>query len=160
MGKEGMVEQEVETAGGDSTVEELKMKRKMVTRTWDTIKPHSWNFVKGQLSSVLKRTMDQHHSRTCGVSGAGDSGWDPRIVLAKCLLVMLMLVCGRESSDLSSPHLCPRWMVNACHIALLYRGSAHHEKSCVCFQTKMLIDSTNMRKSFNLTSVFKLTQTS
>lgn len=53
-GKEGMVEQEVETAGGDST-EELKTRGKMATTgIVDTIKPHSWSFVKGQSSSVLK----------------------------------------------------------------------------------------------------------
>ena len=131
----------------------------MVTRTWYTIKPHSWSFIKGQLSSVLKRDYGSASFQDLWCLWGRRLRVGPKNCIAKCL-VMLMLVCGRESLDLVQPPLPhPRWMVNACHMALLYRGSAHHEKSQVCFQTKMLDYIYQHEKQFQLNSVFKLTQT-
>jgi len=85
----------------------------------------------------------------------------PKDCISKCL-VMLMLVCGSESPDLVQPALpYPRWMVNACHMALTAAQEAvlTMKKSQVCFQTKMLDYIHQHEKESQLNSVFKLTQT-
>ena len=76
----------------------------------------------------------------------------PKDCISKCL-VMLMLVCGSESPDLVQPALpYPRWMVNACHMALTAAQEAvlTMKKVRSVFKPKCLIISTNMRQSLNL----------
>ena len=117
------------------------------------------DFIKGQLSSVLKRDYGSASFQDLWRLWGGRLRVGPTNCISKCL-VMLVLLCGRESPDLVQPRPHPRWTVNAWHTALTApQETVLTMKNQVCFQTKMPDYIHQQEKESQLNSVFKLTPT-